>query len=124
MDLTGPLPYNELQQRLPEFDLLILPSLAEGSARICLEAMHAGLPVITTFESGSAVRDTKDGFITPPRSATAITERLEQVAANRDLLATMSANARQHARTFSLEWYSTQLTELVHTPEQESHTSS
>jgi alpha-maltose-1-phosphate synthase len=57
-------------------DVFLFPSLAEGSALVTYEAMAAGLPVITTPNSGSVVRDGIDGFIVPPRDVEALQERL------------------------------------------------
>lgn len=61
-------------------DVLVLPSLLEGSALVVLEAMASGLPVVVTPNAGAdAVRDGIDGFVVPVRSPEAIAERLEQL---------------------------------------------
>ena len=44
-------------------DALVLPTLFEGSAMSTYEALASGLPVITTPNAGSIVRDGVDGFI-------------------------------------------------------------
>ncbi len=62
-------------------DVLVLPSLLEGSALVVLEAMASGLPVIVTENTGAdAVRDGVEGFVVPVRSPEAIAARLEELA--------------------------------------------
>lgn len=77
----GPVP----RQRMPEVyfwaDVVVLPSICEGSAMVTYEALAAGIPVICTANTGSIVRDQIDGFIVPKGDYLAIAERLEQVAA-------------------------------------------
>ena len=61
-------------------DVLVLPSLVEGSAPVVLEAMASGLPVIVTENCGAdAVRDGIEGFVVPVRSPEAIAARLEEL---------------------------------------------
>lgn len=82
-------------------DVLVLPSLIEGSAIVVLEAMASGLPVIVTPNVGAdAVRDGVDGFIVPIRSAAAIAERLEELARDEEFRAQMGRNGRERALQF------------------------
>jgi glycosyltransferase involved in cell wall biosynthesis len=71
------------------------------------EALSQGLPVITTAHSGAAecIRNGVDGFIVPIRSSQDIAERLEQLAKDRDLLATMKVACLQRAAELSWEGY-------------------
>lgn len=73
------LPHARLAAVYRDADVFVFPSLAEGSARVVYEAMASGLPVITTRESGSVVRDGVDGWIVPARSVDAIGERIEKI---------------------------------------------
>jgi hypothetical protein len=57
-------------------DVFVLPSLCEGSAMVIYEALNWGLPVITTYNSGSIVRDGIDGYIVPIRDSEVIASRL------------------------------------------------
>jgi glycosyltransferase involved in cell wall biosynthesis len=84
-------------------DVFVLPSICEGSALVIYEALASGLPVITTPNSGSVVRDNVDGSIVPIRSSDAIAECLEQFAKDADLRCTMGQNARENALQ-SLSW--------------------
>jgi glycosyltransferase involved in cell wall biosynthesis len=58
-------------------DILILPSLCEGSASVTYEALAAGLPVVCTPNTGSIVRDGIDGLIIPPRDVDSLTSAID-----------------------------------------------
>jgi glycosyltransferase involved in cell wall biosynthesis len=113
MELMGAVPRGEIGKLYDEADVFLLPSLCEGSATATYEALAAGLPVITTPNAGSVVRDGIDGFIVPASNSDAIAEKLELLSTDRALLNKMSANALQRASEFTLEAYSRRLLEAV-----------
>ena len=79
-------------------DVLVLPSLVEGSALVVLEAMASGLPVIVTPNVGAdAVRDGVEGFVVPIRSPEAVACRLEELASDDSLRVAMGKAARTAA---------------------------
>jgi starch synthase len=81
-------------------DVLVLPSLLEGSALVVLEAMASGLPVIVTENTGAdAVRDGVEGFVVPARSPEAIAARIEELASP-ELRRRMGGAARARALAF------------------------
>jgi glycosyltransferase involved in cell wall biosynthesis len=90
-------------------DVFLLPSLCEGSATVVYEALTAGLPVITTVNTGTVVRDGVEGYIVPIRSAEAIISALERLDADRALLAELSANAVRRAADFDIAAYGRRL---------------
>jgi UDP-glucose:(heptosyl)LPS alpha-1,3-glucosyltransferase len=51
---VGPLPRSEMPDALAAADLLVLPTLYDPCSNACLEALAAGLPVITTRQNGAA----------------------------------------------------------------------
>jgi glycosyltransferase involved in cell wall biosynthesis len=109
LELTGPVPRSEVCRHFDWASVFVFPSICEGSATVCYEALAAGLPVITTPNAGSVVRDGVDGFIVPIRNPEAIAEKLELLARDRELLAWMSANALARSREFTLEKYGERL---------------
>jgi glycosyltransferase involved in cell wall biosynthesis len=111
--LVGPVPRSEMTSLYDWADVLVLPSICEGSATVTYEALASGLPVITTPNSGSVVRDGKDGFVVPIRDPDAIAARLRQLIEDRELLRSMAANARRRGLEFSLESYGDRLIELI-----------
>lgn len=84
-------------------DVFVFPSLEEGSALVTYEALACGLPTITTFNSGSVVRDAKEGFIIPIRSSQAIVEKLTHLREDSFLRQKMALAARKRAEQFSWE---------------------
>lgn len=72
----GVLHRRDLPKTMTEADLFVFPSLAEGSARVVFEALTCGLPVVTTPNSGSIVRDGEHGWLVPPGDAMALAEAL------------------------------------------------
>ncbi|MGE3993697.1 glycosyltransferase family 4 protein [Pseudorhodoplanes sp.] len=90
-------------------DVLVLPSLAEGSAGVTYEALGAGLPIVTTYESGSVVRDGVEGFIVPSRDPVALANAIERIVEDRALRENMSRAARKRAQDFCWERYQERL---------------
>lgn len=95
-------------------DVLILPSIVEGSAVVVLEAMAAGLPVIVTPNVGAdAVRDGNEGFVVPIRAPEAIAERLKLLASDRELCLRMGKAARTRAEACGWPRFHKRIRELV-----------
>jgi glycosyltransferase involved in cell wall biosynthesis len=113
VNLRGPVPRSEMPKLYAKADVLVFPTICEGSATVTYEALAAGLPVITTPNAGSVVRDGVDGFIVPIRDPEALAEKMELLAENPGLLASMSQNARERALDFSLEKYGERLVRAI-----------
>jgi glycosyltransferase involved in cell wall biosynthesis len=92
-------------------DVLVLPSISEGFGLVILEALSCGLPVVTTRNSGGpeVVRDGREGYFVPIRSAEAIAEKLELLARDPALLESMSEAALRRAREFTWANYRAKL---------------
>jgi glycosyltransferase involved in cell wall biosynthesis len=109
VELLGAIPRTEIHRQFEWADVFLLPTLCEGSATACYEALSYGLPVITTPNAGSVVLDGVDGFIVPIRDAEAIVERIERFLDDGDLLATLSKHALARAAECTLEKYGERL---------------
>jgi len=85
--------------------VFVLPSLEDGCAVVCAEAMACGVPVITTSSNGSSeiIDHGKDGFVVPARSSEAIAECLERLYRDEELRREMSIAALAKARS-KLTW--------------------
>lgn len=100
---------------LHEASLLALPSYAEGLPVAVLEAMAAGLPVVTTPVGGvpDFFRDGVNGWLTPPGDvpalAAAITRLLDDPAAS---LAMGQHNRQQAVEQFAVPQYAQRLLEV------------
>lgn len=75
----GRVPRSEMIELYQWADVFVLPSICEGSAMVTYEALMFGLPIITTYNSGSIVRNGVDGFIVPIRNSEAIADSLIKI---------------------------------------------
>jgi len=106
-------PYSELPRYYQSADIFVYPSLHEGSALAIYEALASGLPVITTHNSGSVVRDGVEGFIVPIREIEALKERILFLYQNKDIREQMSSQARKRAESFTWQAYRQRLGALA-----------
>jgi glycosyltransferase involved in cell wall biosynthesis len=77
----------------------IFPSTCEGSAKVTFEAAAAGLPQITTYESGDAVVDGDTGCVIPCDDAGALARAIERLHAAPEECRRMGAAARTRMAT-------------------------
>jgi glycosyltransferase involved in cell wall biosynthesis len=106
-------PYSELPKYYQSADIFVYPSLHEGSALAIYEALASGLPVITTPNSGSVVRNGVEGFIVPIRDVEALKEKMLLLYQDRELRSRMSLQARKRAESFTWKDYRQRLGEIV-----------
>lgn len=102
-------PRSRVREEFLSADVFVLPSLVEGSATVIYEALACGIPVITTTNSGSVVRDGIEGFVVPVGDSAALADRMQQLVEDRDLRSFFSQNARARAREFTWEKYGERL---------------
>jgi glycosyltransferase involved in cell wall biosynthesis len=74
-------------------DVLLLPSLCEGSAVVAYEAQAAGLALVQSAHTGLVVRPGETGLLLPEVSAAAIRAAVRQLAGDPGRLAAMQAAA-------------------------------
>jgi glycosyltransferase involved in cell wall biosynthesis len=110
---VGQVPRSEIKREFLAADVFVLPTIAEGSAVVTYEALACGIPVITTPNCGSVVRDGIDGFIIPIRNAEALADAIERVVSDRTLRTTLSANARERAKEFTWARYGERLIDAL-----------
>ena len=79
-------------------DVFVLPSICEGSATVIYEAIGYGLPVVTTPNAGSVVRDGVEGFVVPIRDVAAIIQSLDRLSSDPQLRLEMSHRAGDRDR--------------------------
>jgi glycosyltransferase involved in cell wall biosynthesis len=92
-----------LFQKYCEYDALIFPSLLEGFGLVTVEAMGAGLPVITTANTNAyeLIQDEVNGYLIPIRSSEAIVAALLKL---RQLSDDQFRNMRLAARQTALQY--------------------
>lgn len=109
VNLMGPVPRHELEAHYRWADLFLLPSVCEGSATVCYEAIARGLPVICTPNTGSVIEDGVHGYIVPACRGEDIADRVEVLWRTPELLDRLGANAYEHASLYTLERYAERL---------------
>jgi glycosyltransferase involved in cell wall biosynthesis len=101
--LRGALPHEEIPAALAGATAMVLPSVTardgqmEGIPVALMEAMAAGVPVISTRLSGipELVRDGETGLLVPERDAAALADAMARLAADRDLAARLADGGRR-----------------------------
>jgi glycosyltransferase involved in cell wall biosynthesis len=102
----------KLEKELPKNDIFVFPSLLEGSAKSLYEAMACGLPVVTTYNAGSVVRNGKEGFIIPVQDVEAIRKKILYFYDNRKQIKKMGRAARKLAEKYTWERYAATVSNL------------
>ncbi|WP_162327352.1 glycosyltransferase family 4 protein [Synechocystis sp. CACIAM 05] len=109
-------PFSQIVEFYHSSDVFVFPSLAEGSALVVYEAMACGLPIITTPNSGSIVRDTIDGFIVPARDEDAFAEKILWCYQNQVEASKMGDCGASYVReNYTWEKYQERVLDLYHT---------
>lgn len=93
LNLVGVVPQDDLKQYLSTSDVYLFPSLCEGCASSGMEAMAAGLPVITTKESGLPIKHNVNGFIVKTKDAWSIIDALYFIYRDKSLRERIGQNA-------------------------------
>ena len=77
---TAALPFTEVQRKMQEVDMLIVPSVSEGIANVAIEAMALGTAVVVSDCGGMSelVADGVTGYLVPVRQPAAIVAALQR----------------------------------------------
>jgi glycosyltransferase involved in cell wall biosynthesis len=96
----------ELLDEYNRFDIYVFPSHWEGLPYALLEAMRAGLPIISTSVGGipEAIRNAHEGLLVPPRSPVVLKEAITRLIADPKQAQVLGDAARVRFQTmFSLK---------------------
>jgi glycosyltransferase involved in cell wall biosynthesis len=89
-----------------KFGTFILPSMWEGLPLVLLEAMAAGLPIISTNTSGvlDVIEDEKDGLVVEKGNAEALALEIKRLMDEPELAKSIAENARKKVvKEYSVE---------------------
>ncbi|MDX1971299.1 MAG: glycosyltransferase family 4 protein [Candidatus Sumerlaeia bacterium] len=115
LNFLGRVARTAIHEEFARADVFVLPSFAEGSAEVIFEALALGLPVITTYESGSVIRHEREGLIIPKGDPTSLATAIERIVRDREFRDYLSRNARNLARFYEWEHYGRRLTHACST---------
>lgn len=88
---------NHVDAALSASDVLLLPTIEEGSALVTYEAQAMGCVPLVSTASGAVLEDGVQGFFHTPRDVASLTANLDLLARDRELLARMSAAVIDHS---------------------------
>lgn len=96
---SGPVPASDIVSHYHWADILVVPSVCEGSAMVTYEARSCGVPIVATPNAGAAFSPGVDGLEIPVRDSDAIAAVLDRLARNRGELRRLreGAIANRHA---------------------------
>jgi glycosyltransferase involved in cell wall biosynthesis len=102
IDHLGPVSLDERIAFFARADIFVLPTYAEGMPIAVLEAMAAGLPVITTPVGGipEIVDDGVEGYLVEPGDVEGLADRIAYLIYDPEQRQSMKRRARAKARQF------------------------
>ena len=94
--LLGKVKRSDLAAHYRAADVVCVPSLDEAFGLVVVEALMCGTTVIASRVGGipSIVRDGHNGLLVPPGSPGKLASAIERLAANREMLATLTSRAK------------------------------
>lgn len=111
----GQMPRGDLLHEMEEADAFVFPSLFEGFALVILEAMAAGLPVITTPNTAGPdlIENGVEGYIVPAGDAAALRGAMERLRADPAKAKAMGQAAHRKAAEFTWTRYGDAYVQLL-----------
>jgi glycosyltransferase involved in cell wall biosynthesis len=104
--LAGAVPLDALMPRYRDHDLFVLPTLpGEGIPRVLLEAMTAGVPIVTTRVAGipSLLTHEVNGWLVDRPTPGAVADAIARIIDDAPLRRRLIANGYETARGYTLE---------------------
>jgi glycosyltransferase involved in cell wall biosynthesis len=95
----------DVDEIMPVFDMLVLPSLNEGMGRVLVEAMAAGKPVVASRVGGipDLVRHGETGYLVPPADEKALADGIKKLLDDPERAWEMGQQGKEYCQQFSLE---------------------
>jgi glycosyltransferase involved in cell wall biosynthesis len=113
---AGAIPLERLLPRYAEYDAFVLPTLpGEGVPRVLLEAMAAGLPLVTTRVAGipSLVTHERNGLLVDEPSIELMAESIARLLTDGPLRRRLIAHGYETARAHTLQVQAARMMQVV-----------
>lgn len=103
IQFAGQVPQERIPKIMHQADIFALPSLSESFGIVIIEAMAAGLPIVTTNVGGlpELIKNWENGFVVEPKNPEAIAEKILLILNNNDLKAIISTNNITKSQQYS-----------------------
>ena len=112
-ELIGVIPRARVADHYRQADVLLMPSVCEGSATVTYEALQHGLPQIVTPNTGSLIRHGEDGFVVPVGDAASIVTYVDKLAGDESLRLSMAHRALETAKLANYDAYADRLGQFL-----------
>lgn len=108
-------PFEELTELYATSHVFIFPSMGEGFGLVLLEALSAGLPLISSRNCGGPdfVEEGYNGFLIDAGDAKQLEDRIRWLSEHMEVLPQMQTNAIESARKMTWERYESILTSCL-----------
>ncbi|ACK73634.1 glycosyl transferase group 1 [Gloeothece citriformis PCC 7424] len=107
----------EVRNYLQQTDIFILPSFAEGLPVSLMEALAAGVPVVTTQIAGVSelVEDGVNGYLVPPGDSTLLAKRIDLLLKDPDQRRKLGTSGRAKVeQDFNIYSETERLSKVIH----------
>jgi glycosyltransferase involved in cell wall biosynthesis len=100
---NGKIPNKDIPKYLVQGDVFVLPSLSEGFPNVILEAMAAGLPIVSTNIHGLSeiIRNEENGYLVEPKNPQQLADKLLQILKNPIQSKKISSNNIEKVKKYS-----------------------
>jgi glycosyltransferase involved in cell wall biosynthesis len=113
VELVGRVARSRIPEYLRQFDIYLFPSTCEGSAGSVMEAMAYGMPVVTSPNSGSVVRDGVDGMIRAYDDVDGLAACVQKLVNDPALRIEMGRAGRERVESINIGAYGRQLVKVI-----------
>lgn len=109
----------DLLSQIDRSDLLVLPSVSEGTPHVLIEARSRSLPIVATRVGGipGSVTDGEDGLLVPPRDPVAIARAISRIIRDSALRQRLICQGRRRVETLTIEWFVDLVFDLLTRPD-------
>ncbi|GMU37059.1 MAG: glycosyltransferase family 4 protein [Phycisphaerae bacterium] len=107
----GPALFSEMDAS----DVLVLPSLSEGTPRVLVEARARSLPVVATRVGGvpDSVVDSVDGLLVPPRDPVALAQGIQRLIEDGELRRRLIREGRRRVQGWTVDAFVEDIVGLI-----------
>lgn len=97
----------ELFSQIDRSDILILPSLSEGTPHVLGEARARSVPIVATRVGGipSGINDDQDGLLVPPRDSDALAHAISRIIKEQDLRMRLIVEGRRRVQSLTVDCF-------------------
>jgi glycosyltransferase involved in cell wall biosynthesis len=113
IDVVGNVSRQDMVAHYHWADVLLLPSICEGSAMVTYEAHACGLPIIATPNAGAYITPGVDGIEIPPFDSESIAYVLDRLLADSDELGRLSEGAALSRNTIGRDAYRGRIADVL-----------